>query len=56
MRDIPALRGQGLSLEGDLQRAKGNRADAQRFYTEAAAIRATPSVKLRIDRVQRVQP
>lgn len=53
MRDIPALRGQGLSLEGDLQRAKGNRADAQRFYGEAAAIRATPSVKLRIDRVQR---
>lgn len=53
MRDIPALKGQGLSLEGDLQRARGNRAGAQRLYTEVAAIRATPSVKLRIDGVQR---
>ncbi len=53
MRDIPALKGQGLSLEGDLHRARGNRADARRLYTEVAALRATPSVKLRIDRVQR---
>lgn len=53
MRDIPTLKAQGLSLDGDLQRAKGNPRGAQQFYSEAAAIRATPSVTRRLERVQR---
>jgi hypothetical protein len=53
MRAVPSLRAQGLSLEGDLQRARGNLSGAERAFTEAASIRTTPSVKLRLDRVQR---
>lgn len=53
MRAVPTLRAQGLSLEGDLHRARGNFSSAERSFTEVAAIRATPSVKLRLDRVRR---
>ncbi|MET0984928.1 MAG: hypothetical protein ABW034_05915 [Steroidobacteraceae bacterium] len=52
MEKIPAFKAFGLSLEGDLQQSKGNIAAAHAAYTEAAKIRATPSVSMRLQQVQ----
>ncbi|MET0659529.1 MAG: hypothetical protein ABW110_15385 [Steroidobacteraceae bacterium] len=52
MEKIPAFKAFGLSLEGDLQQSKGNAAAAHAAYTEAAKIRASPSVSMRLRAVQ----
>ncbi len=53
MRQIPALESQGLSLQGDLQRARGDTDRAQATYAEAAAIRPSPSISNRLKHVTR---
>jgi len=45
MQAIPDLQAQGLSLQGDVQRASGNLDAAHSSYVKATAIRATPSVQ-----------
>ena len=52
MQGIPALKGFGLSLEGDLQQAKGNAAAAETAYTEAAKIRSSPSLSSRLQKLK----
>ncbi|HVW04716.1 MAG TPA: hypothetical protein VHB78_06885 [Vicinamibacterales bacterium] len=52
MQSIPALKGFGLSLEGDLQQSKGNATAAETAYTEAAKIRASPSLSSRLQKVK----
>jgi hypothetical protein len=51
MQRVPALRAQGLSLQGDLQRSRGETEAARRTYSEIAAIRMTPSLALRLQAV-----
>lgn len=53
MQRIPALTAQGLSLRGDLQRARGDVDGARVTYTEAAAIRLSPSISSRLEKVTR---
>ena len=53
MQQVPALKSQGLSLQGDLQRARGDVSDARRTFTEAAAIRPSPSIDARLKMVAR---
>jgi pimeloyl-ACP methyl ester carboxylesterase len=48
MQNVPALKSQGLSLQGDLQRARGDVTGARRTFTEAAAIRPSPSISSRL--------
>lgn len=48
MQRVPALETQGLSLQGDLERARGDVAGAQRTFTAAAAIRPSPSLSSRL--------
>ena len=48
MQRVPALKSQGLSLQGDLQRARGDVTGAHRTFTEAAAIRPSPSISSRL--------
>jgi hypothetical protein len=48
MLNVPALRGQGLSLQGDLQRSRGQIDAARKTYNEVAAIRMTPSISSRL--------
>jgi hypothetical protein len=52
MQSIPALKGFGLSLEGDLQQSKGNAAAAETAYTEAAKIRTSPSLSSRLQKLK----
>jgi len=52
MQRIPSLKVFGLSLQGDLDYAKGNAAAARAAYTQAAAIRPTPSVSTRLQAVE----
>jgi pimeloyl-ACP methyl ester carboxylesterase len=58
MQAIPALKAQGLSLQGDVQRAAGETEAAQASYQRATEIHATPSVQMKIKRiaVERVNP
>lgn len=51
MQRVPALRAQGLSLQGDLQRSRGETEAARRTYSEIGAIRMTPSLALRLQAV-----
>ncbi len=51
MQNVPALKAQGLSLQGDLQRSRGDATGARRTYTEAAAIRPSPSINARLSAV-----
>jgi hypothetical protein len=52
MQSIPAFKSFGLSLEGDLQQSKGNATAAETAYTEAAKIRASPSLSSRLQKVK----
>jgi predicted negative regulator of RcsB-dependent stress response len=52
MQSIPALKGFGLSLEGDLQQSKGNATAAETAYTEAAKIRSSPSLSSRLQKLK----
>ena len=51
MQKVPALKGQGLSLQGDLQRGRGQTDAAHKTYSQIAAIRMTPSIASRIQTV-----
>lgn len=53
MQRIPALKSQGLSLQGDLQRARGDDDGARAAFTAAAAIRQSPSIASRLTKVTR---
>jgi hypothetical protein len=55
MQSIAALKSFGLSLEGDLQQSKGDAAAAETAYTEAAKIRASPSLSSRLQNAQRLK-
>jgi hypothetical protein len=48
MQRVPALKAQGLSLQGDLQRGRGEMEAARKTYSEAAAIRMSPSISSRL--------
>lgn len=48
MQEVPALRAEGLSLQGDIQSSGGDVEAARRAYEEAAQIRMTPSLSDRI--------
>jgi hypothetical protein len=52
MKSIDTLKGFGFSLEGDLQQATGNTTAAQTAYTQAAKIRPSPSLSLRMQKLQ----
>jgi pimeloyl-ACP methyl ester carboxylesterase len=58
MQAIPALKAQGFSLLGDVQRASGQAEAAHASYRRATEIRATPSVqkKMQSIAVERVNP
>ncbi len=56
LRDVPALRVFGLSLDGDVQKAAGNHEGARRSLEEAATIRQTPSVARRLGAMRGVPP
>ena len=56
MQRVPALKSQGLSLQGDLQRARGDVSGARRTFTEAAAIRPSPSITSRLSIVTAQPP
>jgi hypothetical protein len=56
MQRVPALKGQGLSLQGDLQRGRGDIEGARKTYSEVAAIRMTPSVSSRLEAVSKAGP
>jgi hypothetical protein len=51
MQRVPALKAQGLSLQGDLQRGRGQTDAARKTYNEVAAIRMTPSISSRLQTV-----
>ena len=55
MQRIPALKAQGLSLQGDLQRARGDTGGARATYSAAAAIRPSPSISTRLTNVTRAE-
>nr|PZN63532.1 MAG: hypothetical protein DIU62_10935 [Pseudomonadota bacterium] len=48
LQEIPALRFYGLSLEGDLQQARGDKDGARAAYQDAAVIRPSPSISARL--------
>jgi hypothetical protein len=48
LQQVPALKGFGLSLQGDVYQAKGNREAARRVYLEAAEFQNTPSITTRL--------
>lgn len=48
LKQVPALKGFGLSLEGDVHQAQGNREAAQRAYIGAAEFQNTPSIATRL--------
>ena len=48
MRDVPALKVFGLSLQGDVEKAEGNISGAREYFQEAATIRPSPSVVTRL--------
>ena len=52
MKSIDALKGFGFSLEGDLHQATGNTTAAETAYTRAAKIRPSPSLSLRMQKLQ----
>ncbi len=56
MLRVPALKSQGLSLQGDLQRSRGDREAARATYAEAAAIRMSPSISTRLTKVTGAVP
>jgi pimeloyl-ACP methyl ester carboxylesterase len=45
---VPALKFYGLSLQGDVEKARGDAAAARSSYQEAAVIRPTPSITKRL--------
>jgi hypothetical protein len=49
LKDIPALTGYGLSLEGDLHRVEGNKEAAKAAYSRAASIQKSPWLDYRIE-------
>jgi hypothetical protein len=51
LEQFPALKGFGYSLHADAQRASGDLAGAEQSLRLAAAIRTTPSVTKRLDKV-----
>lgn len=51
MQAIPALQAQGLSLQGDVQRASGNLAAAHSSYDKAMKINPTPSVQEKMKKI-----
>jgi hypothetical protein len=48
LQQIPTLRGLGLSLQGDVLQAQGDRAAARRAFLEAAEFQNTPSIATRL--------
>jgi hypothetical protein len=52
LRNVPALKVFGLSLQGDVEHAKGNNEAARAAYSESAAIKPTPSVSSRLIAVE----
>jgi len=48
MQRVPALKAQGLSLQGDLQRARGDTEGARVTYDNAGRISMSPSIAARI--------
>ncbi len=51
MQRVPALKAQGLSLQGDLQRGRGQVDAAHKTYSEIAKVRMTPSIATRLKTV-----
>jgi hypothetical protein len=51
MQAIPALQAQGLSLQGDVQRASGDAEAAQASYLRSTQIQATPSVQMKMQTI-----
>ena len=56
LEQFPALKGFGYSLHADAQRASGDLAGAEQSLRLASAIRATPSVTKRLDKVRVASP
>jgi pimeloyl-ACP methyl ester carboxylesterase len=56
LEQFPALKGFGYSLHADAQRAAGDLAGAEQSLRQASAIRATPSVTKRLDKVRVASP
>src|SRR4029450_13535287 len=52
LEQFTALKGFGFSLHADAQRASGDLAGAEQSLRQASAIRATPSVTKRLDKVR----
>lgn len=48
LQQVPALKGFGLSLQGDVYQAQGNREAARRAYIGAAEFQNTPSIATRL--------
>jgi len=53
---VPRAQGFGYSLHADAQRASGDLAGAEQSLRQASAIRATPSVTKRLDKVRVASP
>jgi hypothetical protein len=49
MKAIPALRAQGLQIEGDLRLSDGDRDGALKAYLEASTSVHTPGTQVRIE-------
>jgi hypothetical protein len=53
MQRIPALRAQGLSLQGDVAVASGNEDKAVQSFKDLASVNQSRSTRLRLDRAVR---
>jgi hypothetical protein len=53
MQRVPALRAQGLSLQGDLALASGNTDRAVQSFKDLASVNQSRSTRLRLDRAVR---
>ena len=53
LQDVPALKVFGLSLQGDVLAAAGDRGAAGRAFAEAEKVRPTPSLSSRLNAVRR---
>jgi pimeloyl-ACP methyl ester carboxylesterase len=56
LRQVPALKALGLSLDGDVKAAAGDHDAARRSLEEAATIRRTPSVSRRLGSIRSSSP
>jgi hypothetical protein len=56
LKRIPAFRAYGWSLEGDALFAAGNKEGAKAAYFEAASIQKSPSIELRMERLDLKEP